>query len=133
MMALTGSDILMNADLFKVTFPGWPALAPRNPDFTDGDDRARRAADQPRRRLGGLTMMLDEAATWADPLDRGERSRLARMLARSCKRTYDAARFVVARDPQDADVEVMRALTLISAEMSELHLDVTERAEVPAR
>lgn len=70
---------------------------------------------------------------WADPLTRKERTELARKLARSCKRSYDASRFVVARDPQPADVEVMRALTLISVEASDLHLDVTERAEVPPR
>jgi hypothetical protein len=65
---------------------------------------------------------------WADPLTRAERRDLARRLGRACKRSFVAARFVVARDPQPADFEVMEALTLISAEMSALHLDVTERA-----
>lgn len=38
-MALTGRDVLMNADLFRRQFPGWPSLAPRNPAFTDADER----------------------------------------------------------------------------------------------
>ena len=62
---------------------------------------------------------------WADPLTRAERRTLAEKLARACKRSYTAARFVVARDPQPADIEMMKALTLISAEASNLHLDVT--------
>jgi hypothetical protein len=75
---------------------------------------------------------MTETACWADPLSRKERTELARKLASSCKRSYDAARFVVARDPQPADIEMMRALTIISVEMSSLHLDVTERAAVRA-
>lgn len=67
---------------------------------------------------------------WADPLSRKERRELARKLARSCKRSYRASRFVVARDPQPADIEAMRALTLTSADASDLYTDVTERAEV---
>ena len=69
---------------------------------------------------------------WADQIPLAGRRVLAAMLARACKRSYDAAQFVVARNPQPADIEVMRALTIISAEMSDLHLDVTERAEVAA-
>jgi hypothetical protein len=68
---------------------------------------------------------------WADPLSRKERCELAVRLSRSCKRSFTAARFVAARDPQAADIEMMHALTLISAEVSDLYQDVTERAEVP--
>ena len=39
-MPLTGNAILMDADLFRLQFPGWPGLAPRNPDFRDSDDRS---------------------------------------------------------------------------------------------
>jgi hypothetical protein len=39
-MAFTGTDLLMNADLFRLQFPGWPGLAPRNPAFADSDERA---------------------------------------------------------------------------------------------
>jgi hypothetical protein len=65
---------------------------------------------------------------WADPLTLPERRELARKLASACKRSYDASRFVVARNPQPADIEMMRALTMISLDCSNLHLDVTERA-----
>lgn len=78
-------------------------------------------------------MTITTDTCWADPLTVRERAELARRLARSCKRSYVAARFVVARDPQPADIDMMRDLTIISAEMSDLHLDVTERAEVPER
>jgi len=61
---------------------------------------------------------------WTDPLTKAERRELARRLARSCKRSYDASRFVVARDPQPADIEAMKELTEISFEASILHQDV---------
>lgn len=80
----------------------------------------------------GHPMAVFAGPTWADDLDREERDELARTLARSCKRSYDVARFVVARDPQPADVEIAGSLLLISAEMSDLHLDVTVRAAAPA-
>lgn len=38
-MALTGTDLLMNANLFRLAFPNWPGLAPRNAAFTDRDER----------------------------------------------------------------------------------------------
>ena len=69
-----------------------------------------------------------ETTCWADPLNRAERRHLAERLARACKRSYDASRFVVARDPQPADIEMMRALTMISMDCSNLFTDVTERA-----
>ena len=73
-------------------------------------------------------MDLFTRTCWADPLTRSERRELARRLARGCKRAYSAGRFIVARDPQPADIEMMKALTAISFEFSDLHLDVTERA-----
>jgi hypothetical protein len=112
--------------------PGWHD----HPGMTGPDDRApgRPRPRSPRRAAGNEagSMTTTTDTCWADPLSRMERKELRLKLARSCKRSYDAARFVVARDPQPADIEMMRALTIISAEMSDLHLDVTERAEVAA-
>ena len=60
-----------------------------------------------------------ETTCWADPLTRAERRQLELMLARACNRSY-LARFI-----RPADTI---ALQLVSADMSDLHLDVTERA-----
>jgi len=38
-MPLTGNAILMDSNLFRLQFPNWPGLAPRNPDFRDSDER----------------------------------------------------------------------------------------------
>ena len=67
---------------------------------------------------------------WADSLSRKERRELSTRLARACKTAYDTGRFAVARAPKMADIEIFRAHVLVSAEMSELQLDVTERAAV---
>jgi hypothetical protein len=50
-MAFTGTELLMNADLFKEQFPNWPGLAPRNPAFTDQDERTEDGAAYP----GGMS------------------------------------------------------------------------------
>lgn len=61
---------------------------------------------------------------WADPLTRGERWALARMLASACQRFYNTP----AGNP-----DAVYSQIIASAEMSDLHLDVTERAAVPVR
>lgn len=61
---------------------------------------------------------------WADPLTRRERAELARMLARACQRFYNTPA---------GNSRAMYSQIIASAEMSDLHLDVTERAEVPQR
>ena len=63
------------------------------------------------------------AACWADPLSRKERVEVAGLLARACRRFYNTP----AGTPG-----AMYSQIIASAEMSDLHLDVTERAEVPA-
>ena len=63
---------------------------------------------------------------WADPLSRAERRALAEKLARSCRLFYAAAG--VTRRTGEPDLAL--SLTKTSADMSDLHLDVTERAEV---
>jgi alkylhydroperoxidase family enzyme len=70
---------------------------------------------------------MAETTCWADPLTSKERAEVARMLARACKSFYGAA--FVRKVTRKASV----ARQLASAEMSDLHLDVTERAAVPAR
>jgi hypothetical protein len=66
--------------------------------------------------------------SWADPLTRAERRKVAALLARACKRFWDAA------EPRLPDAygahAFAYALAASSAEMSDLHLDVTERAKV---
>jgi hypothetical protein len=59
---------------------------------------------------------------WADPLSRAERRVLREKLARACKRFYNTP----AGTPK-----AMLSQIVASAEMSDLHLDVTERAVVP--
>lgn len=68
------------------------------------------------------------AACWADPLSRTERRVLAEKLARTCRLFYGAAG--IARRTGEDDLSL--SLVDASADMSDLHLDVTERAEVPA-
>jgi hypothetical protein len=59
---------------------------------------------------------------WADPLNARERRVLARMLSRACHRFYN--------NPPGTP-KAMLAQIKASVEMSDLHLDVTERAQVP--
>ena len=73
------------------------------------------------------------ATCWADPLSREEREVLAAALASACKRSWDAATppLANARAGRPADaLNLGNQLVQISAEMSDLHLDVTERAAV---
>ena len=56
---------------------------------------------------------------WADPLSRKERTALARMLARACQRFYNTPA---------GTAGAMHSQIIASAEMSDLHMDVTERA-----
>lgn len=67
------------------------------------------------------------AACWADPLTRKERRELAGKLARACGRVYRAR-----LDWLDTDPHMVAESVRASIDMSDLHLDVTERAEVPA-
>lgn len=62
---------------------------------------------------------------WADPLTRSERTILARKLARACHSFYGTA---LQANDRHGSPESVRAWTITSAEMSDLHLDVTERA-----
>jgi hypothetical protein len=64
---------------------------------------------------------------WADKLLPGERCIVAAMLARSCKLSYDIATRPASRRQAVTLADVFR-LKCISAESSDLHLDVTERA-----
>jgi len=69
--------------------------------------------------------MTNQISTcWADPLSRAERAEVARLLARACHRFYNTPA---------GTAKAMLSQIVASAEMSDLHLDVTERAEVPAR
>lgn len=68
---------------------------------------------------------MNAATCWADPLTKPERGELAVKLARACRTFYVASR-VAGRAPAHRDESM--ALTLASADMSDLHLDVTERA-----
>lgn len=63
------------------------------------------------------------AGCWADPLSRKERRVLAGKLARACQRFYNIP---------VGNARAMHSQIIASAEMSDLHMDVTERAEVPA-
>jgi hypothetical protein len=72
---------------------------------------------------------------WADPLTRSERRELARKLANACHRFASAPEPRRRRRERRRDYDPMAARMarrMASAEMSDLHLDVTERAEVPA-
>lgn len=71
--------------------------------------------------------MTTTTTCWADPLSREERTELARKLARACKR-FHGARYAFIGEG-DSPCSYREA----SAEMADLHLDVTERAEVPER
>ena len=73
-------------------------------------------------------MTVTTETCWADPLSARERAELARKLSNACKRFYWAPAPRRAQDPMTARM----ARRMASAEMGDLHLDVTERAEVPA-
>lgn len=60
---------------------------------------------------------------WADPLTRKERVELARKLARACHRFYNTPA---------GTAGAMYSQIIASAEMSDLHMDVTEQAKVAA-
>jgi len=80
-----------------------------------------------------MTMSATTGITcWADPLTRAERAELARKLARACKRFWDATDGIAPANGCYYS-EHGHQLVMASAEMSDLHLDVTERAEVPAQ
>lgn len=67
------------------------------------------------------TIACPPDGTWADPLTRSERRKVAELLARACSRFYNTP----AGTPG-----AMLSQIIASAEMSDLHLDVTERAKV---
>lgn len=69
--------------------------------------------------------------SWADPLSRKERRELARKLANACQCFCNAPAPRNRRRGYDPMTGRM-ARRLASAEMSDLHLDVTERAKVAA-
>lgn len=60
---------------------------------------------------------------WADPLTSEERAGLARKLARACNRFWGGQYAFIGH------ADSRRSYVTASAEMSDLHLDVTERAE----
>jgi hypothetical protein len=72
---------------------------------------------------------------WADPLTSMERKELRLKLARACKRFYDEVEVMGAQWPAhqftDREIAFAHGLTMASAEMADLHMDVTERAAVP--
>lgn len=67
-----------------------------------------------------MTEFLPDGS-WADPLSRAERREVARLLARACSRFYNTPA---------GTAGAMLSQIVASAEMSDLHLDVTERAKV---
>jgi hypothetical protein len=67
-------------------------------------------------------------ACWADPLSRKERAVLAAKLTRAALLLF-AAGSVVRRQHED---HLARSLNNAGADLQDLHLDVTERAEVAA-
>ena len=62
---------------------------------------------------------------WADPLSRRERAELSRKLAHACKRFWGGQYAFIGK------LDRANSYRAASAELSDLHLDVTERAEVP--
>lgn len=67
------------------------------------------------------------ATCWADRLTRAERAALARRIA-SAERFFGAGAMVVRRQGRDDEAS---ALDATSAEMLDLHADITERAWTP--
>lgn len=70
-----------------------------------------------------MTAMTDTC--WADPLSREERTELAAKLAHASKRFWGGQYAFIGK------ADSRRSYALASAEMQDLYLDVTERAEVP--
>ena len=70
-----------------------------------------------------------EAASWADPLSRKERTELARMLASANRRFHSAATTTV--NGRVVFRQFVYGLVTAAGEMAGLHLDVTERAAEP--
>lgn len=58
-MAFAGNGVLMDSNLFRLQHPNWPGLAPRNPDFTDSDERADDEPAYP----GGMTERQERLAS----------------------------------------------------------------------
>jgi hypothetical protein len=83
------------------------------------DDLPRQLVD-----LGGVEC-------WADPLSRNERAVLARKLANASRRFYHAP--CGGRRREGDPMTARMARRMASAEMQDLHLDVTEMAEVATR
>jgi hypothetical protein len=67
------------------------------------------------------------AACWADPLSRKERVVLEGKFGRACRIFYAASMGCGRR----GEIELQKSLLMTSKDMSDLHLDVTERAEDP--
>jgi hypothetical protein len=73
--------------------------------------------------------------SWADPLSRSERRKLADLLARNSREFWEAAAPRPLRSRTRGDNEygdLGNALVRASKEMGDLHMDVTERARVAA-
>ena len=73
---------------------------------------------------------------WADPLSRKERRVLAEKLAHACGASYRARQRGLRANGnrwEVADNEVIRQHITTSNDLADLHMDVTERAAVPAR
>jgi hypothetical protein len=80
----------------------------------------------------GICRMCEpDPACWADPLTGVERRELARRLGRACKAAYDSATIIGGR--RATSRQVIHAAICTSADMADLHLDVTERAAVADR
>lgn len=70
--------------------------------------------------------------SWADPLSRAERSRVAGILARAAKASFTARTTSYRPEAgrwEDANARAVAQHMHTSAEMSDLRLDVTERAD----
>lgn len=72
-------------------------------------------------------MTTTTGTCWADPLSRKERTELASKLARTCRLFYAASRGAARR----SELDLQKSLVQASTDCGDLHMDVTERAEVP--
>jgi hypothetical protein len=61
-MALTVTDVLMDADLFRRAFPDWPGAAPGNAAFAGADERSD---DEPAY-IGGMTEREERLSSRCD-------------------------------------------------------------------
>jgi hypothetical protein len=87
----------------------------------------RRVRQRLLRGLRGWTAPVS-AGCWADPLSRQERAVLSRKLARTCRLFYAASRGCGRR----GEIKMQKSLVQAATDMGDLHMDVTERAGVPA-